>query len=88
MKTVRGETEELKFNSGTVVTIGNFDGVHKGHKKLLETLVLKSKNNGLTSLVYTFSEHPQKSKAITDTEEKSLKISLRFFKSQISDFPL
>lgn len=70
MKTLRGESGELKLNNGTAVTIGNFDGVHKGHKKLLEKLYLCAKEKDLTSLVYTFSEHPQKSKAITDTEEK------------------
>ncbi len=70
MKTVKGDKGELKLNSGTSVAIGNFDGVHKGHTKLLKKLSEISKAFGLISLVYTFSEHPQKSKAITDLSEK------------------
>lgn len=43
-----------------VVTVGVFDGVHRGHKALLETLVLKAKETGGESVVITFSSHPRK----------------------------
>lgn len=36
------------------VALGNFDGVHLGHTKLIEILVSK----GLYSVVYTFEKHP------------------------------
>jgi riboflavin kinase/FMN adenylyltransferase len=42
-----------------VVTVGVFDGVHRGHKALLETLVSKAKQTGGESVVITFSEHPR-----------------------------
>ena len=49
---------KLHINSGTVVTIGNFDGVHLGHRVLLKVLTEHAKQHGLKSLVYTFLEHP------------------------------
>lgn len=44
--------------SAKVATIGMFDGVHSGHKFLLSKLLSLSENNGCSSLVVTFSNHP------------------------------
>ncbi|MDO4695689.1 riboflavin biosynthesis protein RibF [Porphyromonas sp.] len=44
----------------TAATIGFFDGVHKGHQKLLSELSRKAKEIGGESLVITFDEHPIK----------------------------
>lgn len=41
-----------------MVTIGNFDGVHRGHRLLLKRLKEKAQENGWFSLVVTFREHP------------------------------
>jgi len=43
---------EKKSSFKTVVAIGKFDGVHLGHKKLIETAVEISKENNCKSLVY------------------------------------
>ncbi|HLN55170.1 MAG TPA: bifunctional riboflavin kinase/FAD synthetase [Bacteroidales bacterium] len=43
-----------------VVTVGVFDGVHRGHNALLETVVSKAKETGGESVVITFSSHPRK----------------------------
>ncbi|MAU15053.1 MAG: riboflavin biosynthesis protein RibF [Muricauda sp.] len=43
----------------TVVTIGTFDGVHLGHRKILERLTNNAKNTGLKSAVLTFFPHPR-----------------------------
>jgi riboflavin kinase / FMN adenylyltransferase len=43
---------------GSVVTIGNFDGVHLGHKKLIDEVKRKSSELGLESIVFTFEPHP------------------------------
>ncbi|MBX9448874.1 MAG: bifunctional riboflavin kinase/FAD synthetase [Taibaiella sp.] len=43
-----------------VVTIGSFDGVHLGHKKILETIVAKAREIGGESIVVTFDPHPRK----------------------------
>lgn len=42
-----------------VVTVGVFDGVHRGHRALLETLVSRSKETGGETVVITFSTHPR-----------------------------
>lgn len=42
-----------------VVTIGTFDGVHIGHKKIIERLVEAAKQNGLESVILTFFPHPR-----------------------------
>lgn len=43
---------------GGVVTIGNFDGVHVGHQRLLAEVVANAKTLGVPSLVITFEPHP------------------------------
>lgn len=43
---------------GAVITIGNFDGVHKGHQALFRTLRDKAAEVGGTSVVVTFEPHP------------------------------
>lgn len=43
----------------TVVTIGTFDGVHAGHRKIIERLVNSAKANNLDSVVLTFFPHPR-----------------------------
>ncbi|MDI9256296.1 bifunctional riboflavin kinase/FAD synthetase [Flavobacterium sedimenticola] len=43
----------------TVVTIGTFDGVHLGHRKILEQLIHSAKTSDSESLVLTFFPHPR-----------------------------
>ncbi len=44
----------------TVCALGNFDGVHLGHKKIISALKDKAEKHGLKSCVVTFDPHPQK----------------------------
>ena len=46
-------------DTNVVVTIGMFDGVHKGHAKLLEHLVAQANRIGGKSTVLTFWPHPR-----------------------------
>ena len=43
----------------TAITIGTFDGVHLGHRKILERLINDAKKTGLRSTVLTFFPHPR-----------------------------
>lgn len=40
------------------LTIGNFDGVHLGHRRILETAVERARANGWRAAVLTFDPHP------------------------------
>ena len=42
-----------------VITIGTFDGVHIGHRKILEKVINHAKNASLKSAVLTFFPHPR-----------------------------
>jgi len=54
----RGPTQ---FSAGPAcaLTIGNFDGVHRGHRALLEELKKGAEEKGLVSCVMTFEPHPK-----------------------------
>ena len=58
MELIRG-LHNLKKQSGCVVTIGNFDGVHIGHQEILKNLVNASRRQALPSLVISFSVTPE-----------------------------
>jgi len=43
----------------TILTLGTFDGVHFGHRKILERVLQNAENNKYESLVLTFFPHPR-----------------------------
>jgi len=43
---------------GTVVTVGTFDGVHRGHQAVLEEVTRRANRAGRKSLLVTFEPHP------------------------------
>lgn len=56
---MRIQTEGASFTSASpsAVTIGNFDGLHRGHLRLLRALRTAATNAGLTTAVVTFEPH-------------------------------
>lgn len=44
--------------TGGAVAIGNFDGVHRGHARLIERLVAQAAQVGGPAVVFTFDPHP------------------------------
>ncbi len=59
MEWIRSQETPLPHFKSTVLTIGNFDGVHLGHQKLLNELLSQSKNYNVSSVVCTFKPHPR-----------------------------
>ncbi|MDD2989856.1 MAG: bifunctional riboflavin kinase/FAD synthetase [Zoogloea sp.] len=57
MQVFRGIPE--RSDHGCVLTIGNFDGVHRGHQTLLAKLTAKAQATGMPSAVLTFEPHPR-----------------------------
>ncbi len=43
---------------GTVVTVGSFDGVHLGHRAVLQEIARRARATGRTALLVTFDPHP------------------------------
>jgi riboflavin kinase / FMN adenylyltransferase len=43
---------------GGIGTIGNFDGVHRGQRAILDLVVARAKERGVPSVVVTFDPHP------------------------------
>lgn len=50
----------LKRVKAPVVTLGNFDGLHLGHQRILKKVSERARALGRPSLVYTFEPHPMK----------------------------
>ena len=61
MKTIKWKYNDkiLPIPEDIVIAIGNFDGVHKGHRKLLEKAKDKAIESGLSFGVVTFDPHPR-----------------------------
>jgi len=51
------KTTDFQLKEPTAVVLGKFDGVHLGHRFLLEKL-LEQKQNGLRTVVFTFDKSP------------------------------
>jgi riboflavin kinase/FMN adenylyltransferase len=57
---VHRSIEELPPFSNSVITIGTFDGVHLGHKKLIDALITEASSARGESVIITFEPHPRK----------------------------
>ncbi len=76
MKVIRN-LASLRGVNKTVVTLGNFDGIHTGHRLILKKVVARARALKCPSVVYTFEPHPLKVVApgrslelILDAEDK------------------
>lgn len=62
---------EFKRLDHAVVTIGTYDGVHFGHRKIISRLCDLARSNGGESVILTFFPHPR---LIIDPENQDLKM--------------
>ena len=58
MLVVNDPLKQTDLPRGGVATIGNFDGLHRGHQKIIADLVSRSRGMGVPSVVVTFDPHP------------------------------
>ena len=59
MELVRGLANLRDVHHGSVVTIGNYDGVHLGHQHMLSTVTARARELGLPATVVTFEPTPR-----------------------------
>jgi riboflavin kinase/FMN adenylyltransferase len=55
---IDGSGEIPEIARGAIVTVGNFDGVHRGHQALLARARAKANKAGVPALAITFDPHP------------------------------
>ncbi|MEO7957857.1 MAG: riboflavin biosynthesis protein RibF [Fibrobacteria bacterium] len=51
--------KDVRREGACIVALGNFDGVHLGHRRILESLVEESRVSGLAPVLITFEPHPR-----------------------------
>ena len=74
MQIISGTTQ-FRIPDGTAVALGKFDGLHLGHRKLLD-VILRQKEDGLKAAVFTFDPSPEvffgmnPSRELSTTKEK------------------
>ncbi|MET0657135.1 MAG: bifunctional riboflavin kinase/FAD synthetase [Steroidobacteraceae bacterium] len=59
MQLIRGLHNLRAHHRGCVVTIGNFDGVHRGHQEILRLLSTRAREHGLPGAVISFEPLPR-----------------------------
>ncbi|MPY20985.1 bifunctional riboflavin kinase/FAD synthetase [Shewanella psychropiezotolerans] len=59
MELIRGIHNILPAHHGCVLTIGNFDGVHRGHAEVIAKLVKKARQLNVPATLMTFEPQPQ-----------------------------
>jgi riboflavin kinase/FMN adenylyltransferase len=58
MKVIR-DFESVEYNKNSVITIGTFDGIHLGHRKIIDSVHEIRNSKNLRSIIVTFEPHPQ-----------------------------
>lgn len=78
MKIIVDRLDEIIINDKLCIALGTFDGIHHGHRKIIQHVVNTAKSKGIKSAVLTFDRHPfkvlkpdQNIKLITDNSVKA-----------------
>ena len=60
MRTIAGSASIGAPLTRPILTIGNFDGIHLGHRAILDTVIERARAQRGEAVVYTFDPHPRK----------------------------
>lgn len=74
MRVYEGFEQFQPPTSGVVLTIGNFDGVHLGHRRLIETARDKARKLNAPVIVVTFEPHPL---AVIKPDQSPIRLTTR-----------
>lgn len=83
----------LDIEMSCAVTIGFFDGVHRGHRYLLQQLEALAEANGVSSVAVTFDRHPKQIvgkgfvPSLLTTQEEKLTLLSETFKGKVVVLP-
>jgi riboflavin kinase/FMN adenylyltransferase len=58
IRLIRGFSHSPPFSNGCVLTIGNFDGVHLGHRAVIEMLAERGRERNLPTVIMLFEPQP------------------------------
>ncbi|GAB4145261.1 MAG: bifunctional riboflavin kinase/FAD synthetase [Ignavibacteriales bacterium] len=67
-------TDNIELNCKSVVTVGTFDGIHLGHRKLFERVKAIADEKNFKSFIVTFDPHPRQ---VLSPENQPLLLSLK-----------
>jgi riboflavin kinase/FMN adenylyltransferase len=60
MLVIEGSERPVGGARGCVLTVGNFDGLHLGHRALIAAVIRRGRELGRRTLLYTFDPHPRR----------------------------
>ena len=59
MKYLSNSFDQINIDEKLCLTIGNFDGIHKGHREIIKNLIEQTKKSNLKSAILSFTPHPK-----------------------------
>lgn len=83
MRVIKSESGFRRVK-GTILTLGNFDGLHLGHCRIIKKVVRRARDLGAPAVVYTFDPHPLK--VVSPEKSPPLILDLDGKKRLIEDF--
>ncbi len=59
MKYLSNSFDQINIDEKLCLTIGNFDGIHEGHREIIKNLIQQTKISNLKSAILSFTPHPK-----------------------------